>query len=400
MTTTFRRSAAYSIVLVSVSAMLAACGGNGAEAAIDTTAVVQTIGPSNIATAREDTIRSGPPVSGTLVAEREARIRAEVSGAVLQTYVEQGQRVSAGTPLVRIDDALARDAALSARSQVTQANVGAEQATRELQRARTLVAAGAIAERDVESAQRANLAAQAQLADARARLAMAQKNVANSTIRAPFSGVVSERQVNPGDIVSPGAPLVTIIDPRSLQLEASVPTTALGDIRVGAPVTFTVNGFSGRTLEGRVTRINPMVDPQTRQVRLLASVPNESGSLVAGLFVEGLVASEKRVGIIVPEQAIDQAAQSPYVMRLKNGKVDRVQVSLGLRDAALEMYEILSGVAVGDTVLLGAARSISAGTNVRVSTPTDAASVPPASAPAGSPPPATPPSAAPPAARN
>ena len=397
MTTTLRRSAAYSIVLFAVSSTLAACGGNGAEAAVDTTAIVQAIGPSNIATAREDTIRSGPPVSGTLVAEREARIRAEVSGAVLQTYVEQGQRVSAGTPLVRIDDAVARDASISARSQVTQATVGAEQAARELQRAKTLVAAGAIAERDVESAERANLAAQAQLADARARLAMAQKNVANATVRAPFNGVVSERAVNPGDVVSPGAPLVTIIDPRSLQLEASVPTTALGEIRVGAPVTFSVNGFAGRTLEGRVTRINPMVDPQTRQVRLLASVPNESGSLVAGLFVEGLVASEKRVGVIVPEQAIDQASQTPYVMRIKNGKVDRVQVQTGLRDAALEVVEIVSGIAVGDTVLLGAARSISAGTDVRVSAPTDAASTAaPAGKSAASSKPAAPPSSAPP----
>jgi hypothetical protein len=113
------------------------------------------------------------------------------------------------------------------------------------------------------------------------------------------------------------------------------------------------------------------------------------------LFVEGLVASEKRVGVIVPEQAIDQAAQTPYVIRLKGGKVDRVQVQLGLRDAALEMYEIMSGVSVGDTVLLGAARSISTGANVRVSTPTDAASsVPRATAPAGSPPPAAMPAAA------
>ena len=392
MTTTIRRGAAYSIALLSAASIMAACGGNGAEAAIDTTEVVQTIGPTNVAVAREDTIRSGPPVSGTLVAEREARIRAEVSGAVLQTYVEQGQRVSEGTPLVRIDDAVARDATLSARSQVTTATVAAEQAERELQRARTLVAAGAIAQRDVEAAERANLAAQAQLADARARLAMAQKNVENATVRAPFSGVVSERAANPGDVVAPGAPLVTIIDPRSLQLEASVPTTALGSISIGAAVSFSVNGFAGRTLQGKVTRINPMVDPQTRQVRLLASVPNPDGSLVAGLFVEGRIAADKRVGVIVPEQAIDQASQTPYIMRIKGGKVERVQIELGLRDAALEIAEVRSGIAVGDTVLLGAARSISAGTSIRVSAPTDAATNQRPSVPSATTPP--------PAARN
>jgi membrane fusion protein, multidrug efflux system len=358
------------IVLLALLPVAAACGNDDAVAA-DTTEIVQSIGPENIATARTDSIRSGPAISGTLVAAREARIRAEVSGAVLQTYVEQGQSVSAGTPLVRIDDALARDAALSARSQVNQATVAAEQAERELQRSRTLVAAGAIAERDVESAERGNLAAQAQLADARARLASAQKNLANTTIRAPFNGVVAERSVNPGDIVAPGAALFTVIDPRSLQLEAAVPTSALGDVRVGAPVTFSVSGFADRQLTGRITRINPMVDPQTRQVRLLASVPNEGGALVAGLFVEGRIASETRLGVLVPEAAVDQTAISPYVMRLRDGKVERVEVQLGLRDVASELFEVRSGIAAGDTVLLGAARGISVGTSVTVSAPTD-----------------------------
>ena len=353
---------------------LAACGGKKSAAADSTSAPpVQTIGPDNIAVARVDTLRSGPPISGTLVAGREARIRAEVSGAVLQTYVDQGQRVAAGTALGRIDDAVLRDASLSARSGLTQARVTAEQATRELQRARTLVAAGAIAERDVESAERSNVAAQAQLADARARLGTAEKNLRNATIRAPFAGVVSEKSVNPGDIVSPGAALFTVIDPRSLRLEASVPTSALGDVRVGAPVTFSVNGFADRKLEGRVTRVNPAVDPQTRQVRILASVPNDRALLVAGLFVEGRVDSQKHVGVLVPEQAVDQTAVTPYVMRLKGGKVEKVEVQLGVRDQAAEAFEVRAGIASGDTVLLGAARGISLGTRVVVSSPRDAA---------------------------
>jgi RND family efflux transporter MFP subunit len=199
-----------------------------------------------------------------------------------------------------------------------------------------------------------------------------EKNLRNATIRAPFAGVVSEKSVNPGDIVAPGAALFTIIDPRSLRLEASVPTSALGDVRVGAPVSFSANGFSDRKLEGRVIRVNPAVDPQTRQVRLLASVPNDGGQLVAGLFVEGRVDAQKRVGVLVPEQAVDQTAVSPYVMRLKGGKVERVEVQLGVRDQAKEAFEVRSGIAAGDTVLLGAARGISVGTQVVVSAPSDA----------------------------
>ncbi|MDQ8159482.1 MAG: efflux RND transporter periplasmic adaptor subunit [Gemmatimonadota bacterium] len=367
-------------LLLALALTGAACSKTPDTAAGNAAPLAQAIGPQNIAVARNDTLRSGPAISGTLAADREARIRAEIAGAVLQTFAEQGERVSAGMVLARIDDANVRDAELSARSAVAQATVAAGQAARELQRATTLAAAGAIAERDVEGAERASLGAQAQLADAKARLSSAEKNLRNTMVRAPFAGVVSERAVSPGDIVAPGAALFTVIDPRSLRVEAAVPTSALADVRVGAPVLFTVNG-SDRVLEGRVTRVSPMVDPQTKQVRLLASVPNQAGALVAGLFVEGRVASEKRVGVMIPENAVDQTGIVSIVMRLKGGKVEKVEVQLGVRDEAASMFEITSGIASGDTVLMGAARGISVGSPVVVSAPRDATPAP-AAAPA------------------
>jgi multidrug efflux pump subunit AcrA (membrane-fusion protein) len=165
--------------------------------------------------------------------------------------------------------------------------------------------------------------------------------------------------------------MFTVIDPRSLRLEGAVPTSALGEVRVGAPVLFSVNG-SDRVLEGKITRVNPMVDAQTKQVKLLASVPNASGELVAGLFVEGRIAADKRVGVMVPQRAVDQTGIVPTVMRLKNGKVEKTEVQVGVRDEAAETFEVTTGLAAGDTVLLGAARGISVGTSVVVSTPKDA----------------------------
>ena len=302
MTNMTRRSAFR--VLLAATLVGTACSKDTAAPAANGAATAQNIGPENIAVARMDTLRSGPAISGTLSADREARLRAEMSGAVLATMVEQGERVNEGTVLGRIDDASVRDAALSARSAVAQATMAAEQATREWQRAKTLVAAGAIAERDVESADRANLGAQAQLADAKARLSSAEKMLRNTIIKAPFAGVVAERAVSPGDIVSPGSPMFTVIDPKSLRVAASVPASALEDVRVGSPVVFTVNG-SDRVLEGRVLRVSPVVDPQTKQVLLLASVPSSAGGLVAGLYVEGRVASQQRVGGLLSEHSID-----------------------------------------------------------------------------------------------
>ena len=369
MTNMTRRSAFR--VLLAATLVGTACSKDTAAPAANGAATAQNIGPENIAVARMDTLRSGPAISGTLSADREARLRAEMSGAVLATMVEQGERVNEGTVLGRIDDASVRDAALSARSAVAQATMAAEQATREWQRAKTLVAAGAIAERDVESADRANLGAQAQLADAKARLSSAEKMLRNTIIKAPFAGVVAERAVSPGDIVSPGSPMFTVIDPKSLRVAASVPASALEDVRVGSPVVFTVNG-SDRVLEGRVLRVSPVVDPQTKQVLLLASVPSSAGGWVAGLFVEGRVASQKRVGVLLPENAIDQTGIAPTVMRLKGGKVEKVDVQLGVRDDALAALEVTTGIASGDTVLLGAARGISVGTMITVSAPRDA----------------------------
>jgi RND family efflux transporter MFP subunit len=373
MTTPLRRPAPFALFAATAVALtaLTACG-KKADAPVDNQSVTQTVGPDNIAVAVADTLSSGPAISGTLAADRDARLRAEVAGAVLQVFVDAGQPVSEGTVLARIDDAAVRDATMSARSAVTQATVAAQQAEKELQRSRALASAGAIAERDVEGAERANLGAQAALADAKARLSAAEKNLRNTQVRAPFAGIVAEKSVSPGDIVAPGAAMFTVIDPRSLRVDASVPAVALGDVRIGAPVTFTVNG-ADRALQGRITRIAPMVNPQTKQVAIQASVPNNAGVLVAGLFVEGRVASQKRLGVLVPEQAVDQTGGiGPNVMRLKGGKVERVDVQLGLRDEDAERVEITSGLAAGDTVLLGAARGISVGVSVTVSAPTDA----------------------------
>jgi RND family efflux transporter MFP subunit len=360
--------------LTTASLATAACskkGSDDAHAEVAAAPAAVTIGPENVAVVREAPIQSGPTLSGSLAPEKEAAIRAQVGGTVLQTYVEEGQRVAAGTPLVRLDDAAVRDAAISARSAVASARAQAEVAQRNLQRAEQLLAAGAIAERDVESARSGNAAAQAQLASARALQASAEKNLSNTFVRAPFAGVVSQRSVSAGDVVQSGGALVTVVQPSSMRLEASVPADQLSSVRVGLPVQFTVSGYPGRTFDGRITRVAPTADPATRQVRIIASIPNDRGGLVGGLFAEGRVSSESRNAPVVPLNAVDQRGLAPFVMRLKNGKAEKTEVKLGIQDPATESVEVQSGLMPGDTVLLGAAQGISAGTPVKVGVITD-----------------------------
>ncbi len=142
-------------------------------------------------------------------------------------------------------------------------------------------------------------------------------------------------------------------------------------MRVGLPVEFTVAGYGDRRFTGRVIRVNPTADPATRQVRIIAQIPNAGAALVSGLFAEGRVASETRTAPLVPQGAVDERGVRPAVMRIRNGKVERVEVDLGIRDAQTEMFEVTAGLVPGDTVLLGTARGLSPGTPVKVSTPAD-----------------------------
>jgi len=339
--------------------------------AAESNASTMNVGPENIAIVKAQEIKSGPALSGSLSAETQATVRSEVSGAVLETLVEAGSPVSRGQALARIDDAGIRDVYLSAKSAVTTAENTVQIAQREAERSETLAKAGAIAERQRDQARNQLIGAQAQAADARARLANAQKQLDKTVIRAPFSGVVSARTVNAGDFVAPGNAAYTIINPSTMRLEAAVPAEALSAIRIGVPVEFTVNGYASRRFSGRISSINPVADPATRQVRVIVSIPNQGGALVSGLFAEGRVAAESRTSAVVPTTAVDERGVRPTVMRLKGGKVEKMEVVLGIRDGNTEMVELKSGVAPGDTVLLGAARGISAGTMVRVSTPRD-----------------------------
>src|SRR5439155_25296416 len=159
-----------------------------------------------------------------------------VSGAVLQTFVDEGATVHAGQELARIDDSGIRDQFISARSAVTTADNTVQIAEREAQRAETLAKAGAIPERQRDQARNQLISAQAMAADARARLANAQKQLEKTVIKAPFAGVVSGRTVNAGDFVSPGTATFTVINPSTMRLEASIPADALSAVHVGSPV--------------------------------------------------------------------------------------------------------------------------------------------------------------------
>jgi membrane fusion protein, multidrug efflux system len=354
---------------------LAGCGRRPGAAAEDATQPATQVGPENIAVVAEGTLRTGPQVSGTLAPIRNAQLRAQVGGSVLQINAEQGQHVTDGQELAHIDAAGLRDAFLSARSAATSAQTAADYAAHQAQRYDTLSAAGAVSDRDRETVAQQSAQAQAALADARARLVTAEKQLAYTIVRSPFDGVVAERGVSAGDIVQQGALLYSVVDPSQLQLQASVPAEQITAVHFGQAVSFTLNGYGERTFRGTVSRISPMADASTREVQVYATIPNPSNALVAGLFATGRVVTDSVRGLLVPSAAIDTRNLHPAVERVRRGRVEHVDVQVGMRDVQTDRVQITAGVALGDTLLRGAAQALNPGTPIRVTTMTDTTTV-------------------------
>ena len=344
-----------------------ACGKQGNAETVVGEAPTVVVGPENVVIALADTIRTGPSVSGVLDAERAATLRAELGAQVTEVLAEQGMPVVAGQLLVRLDATGIRDQYRSAESGRKAAETAAELAHGDLARDQRLLEAGALAQRQLEGSRRAALQADAALADARARYATAELNLRRTEIRAPFAGVVATRTARVGDIVQVGTPIATVIDPKSLRLEAQVPVDQIAELKVGTAVLFTVSGYEGRQFHGLVSRVSPAVDPTTRQVPIMVRLPNNEGTLVSGLFVNGRVATQSRAGVTVPVIAVDQRGLRPAVYRIKGGKLEKVEVELGFEDAVTERFEVRSGLTAGDTLVLGTAQGLAPGTPMRIS---------------------------------
>jgi RND family efflux transporter MFP subunit len=347
------------------AALAAACGRNEAREPTEPTPI--QIGSESVTVVKREELRTGPIISGQLSAAREATVRAEVGGSLVQMTVEEGQPAREGAVLARIAARDLSDAVTSAQVAVESAEAALTLARSEAQRTESLVKGGALAQRDLENAQNAVVTAQSQLAAAKARLSSAQAQLADTVVRSPITGVVSDKPANAGDVVTPGTALYTIIDPSSMRLEASVRSDEIGALRPGIPVEFTVRGYAGQTFSGKIERISPAADPATRQVPIFVSIPNVGGRLIAGLYAEGRVETEVRRSLVVPGTAIDETSGAPVVTRVRDGKAERVNVKIGIRDRDTERVEILDGLSEGDVLLTGAARSVTPGTAVTIS---------------------------------
>jgi RND family efflux transporter MFP subunit len=191
-----------------------------------------------------------------------------------------------------------------------------------------------VAPRDLESAQAAVEMARAQTTLRLARVHEMKKVIADAQFPSPISGVVSRRAVEPGDHVSENDVVFTIVDPDIMEVTASISSEDVGQVRVGLPVSFHVEGYGERTFEGRIVRINPAADPATRQITVHVQIPNPTRKLIGGLFATGRVITGRiQDSLLIPSDTIRQGTSGRVVYRIADGEMTAVPVTPSLQDA-------------------------------------------------------------------
>jgi RND family efflux transporter MFP subunit len=351
------------------AALSTACGGKTDGAQAENAPAKLTLGASDVGVALRTTVQSGVPVSGALEPKVDITVGAPLAEQVVEMFVDEGQAVQQGQPLLRFKDEVVRAAANSARADVATQRMQVTIAAAESTRSDALLREGAVSPRDRDNVVLALNAARGRLALAESQAASAEDRLATSTLRAPAAGVISKRYLQAGDRVDMGKPVFGIVDTRVLQLTASVPIENVGQLRLGLPVTLRAAQLDSTRVTGRISRINPTADQATRQVRVYVDVPNGSGRLMGGLFVSGRVlVHEVAYAVAVQRTAVryEGDSRTPVVYVIAGGKVVRRVVTVGITDEDAGLVQIASGVQAGEVVVVGPVEGLTDGALVEV----------------------------------
>jgi len=321
-----------------LAALVIGCGTQQKPAGTAQDPVVLTA--SDLATVTRADVESGVPVQGTLRPLSDVTLLAPVADVVEQMLVKEGQAVQRGQVLARMRTTSIAPAAAGAEAQ-------RDVAAADLKRMQNLFKVGAVAERDVENAE-------AQLKAAEAGAAAARKRLDESTVRAPFAGVIAQRFLQAGDRAGDGDRLFRIVNTDELEFAASVATDALDHLKPGAPVALTVSGAGGRQITGHISRVNATVDEATRQVKVYVNVPNRDHRLAGDMFASGRIVLNRAAGALaVPTSGLRATPTGQTAWVVANGKLSARGVTTGLRDELRDLVEIKSGLRESEKVVVG-----------------------------------------------
>jgi len=291
---------------------------------------------------------------GTFRSFESVIIRPEVTGRVAELSFREGEKVTRGQVMVRLDDSVEKATLAQAEARLSLAKAN-------FARAQTLVARDVGTVKALDEARSALLTAEADITLAKAKL---EKMI----IVAPFDGIAGLRKVSIGDYLSPGTNIVNLeqIDP--LKIDFRVPEIFLPAVKDGAQISVTVDAFPGRTFPGRIYAIDPLIDQAGRSIVVRARIDNPGDILRPGLFARvTLTLAVRENAIFVPEQSIIPIGDKSFVYRVVDGKIANTQVKLGLRRNAT--VEVLEGLSAGDLVVTAGQLKVQNGRTVTVVPP-------------------------------
>lgn len=334
-----------------------------APAAAKAEAVVE-LATSDVLRAAKRELTTGVPVSGSLRAVDSAVVKARVAGELQGLTVREGDVVSAGQAIARIDPTESRSRLRQAQQQADAARAQIDIAQRQWENNKALVDQGFISRSALDTSLNNLNGAKATYQAAVAAADVSRKTLDDTVLRAPIAGVVSQRLAQPGERVAIDTKVVEIVDLGRLELEATLSAADSVQVRVGQQAQLQVEGLS-QPVSARVARINPSAQAGSRSVLAYLALADAAG-LRQGLFAQGQLATGSGTAIAVPLTAVRTDKPAPYVQVVQDGKVVHKPVTPGARgDADSETWVAVDGVPEGATVIRGNVGTLREGTPVR-----------------------------------
>ena len=328
-----------------------ACGGSRASQAAAPLSV-------RVAEVRESRTPRGVPAVGAVEPIRRASPASRLMGTVVAAPFEEGDRVSAGQVLVRIDDRDLAARRTQVESRVGEAEVLLRDAETNLARMRTLEAERAIAGIQLEQAQTGQARAAAGVESARAALRELEANAAYGTITAPFAGEIVRKNLSVGDVATPGVPLFVLEDLSRIRVIASVGEAAAARLRPGESVPVEIEAAGARAV-GVVEAVVPASRPPVTGFRVNVVLSRPSAAVISGMTATVLVPSDepdagRAVRLLVPREALVRRGQMVGLFVVDGGTARLRWVRIGLEEG--DAVEVLSGLRGGEQIVVGEAR--------------------------------------------
>jgi len=302
------------------------------------------------APARVDQLTLDLEALGNAHANESVEVTAKVSNLVTAVRFAEGQHVSKGAVLIELDGAQAR-----AELAVAEAALG--ESTSQYKRSRELYSTHVLSQAQAEQIEATFKANQARVAAARARLA-------DTVVRAPFSGRVGLRRVSVGSLVSPGTAITTLDDMSVIKLDFTIPEAQVAAVKTGLQIAAQSPAYPGATFAGRVASVDSRVDPQTRSVTVRALVPNVDGRLKPGMFLNVRMSRGTADGLVVPEEALLPEQGNVFVFVVKDGRVSKRAIKTGQRRVG--DVQVIDGLVAGELVVVEGTQKLRDGAAVSV----------------------------------